>query len=176
MQKNEFSPLRRLTMTALMAALGTALAIMSKFLFGDLPVRIDLAVLPVLVVAYFLGPVESGIAYVLIDVLSSVFFYPPFLPITLAKLVAGLYFGFLLKKCSPSPTRYAILFLVYAVLLDWLYMSFALYWLQKTSIVAIMLLRAGQAAIDVVVGFSFMYFVLPKLRSSMKSQMRANRK
>ena len=63
-------PLRKLTLTAMLVAMGTALAVVSKYLFGNLPVRIDLAVCPMLTVAYVLGAWWCGGAYVMVDLLS----------------------------------------------------------------------------------------------------------
>ena len=58
---------RYMTATAMSVAIGTVLAILSKQLFGNLPIRLDLSVLAVMLMALLFGFPHGTLAAVLID-------------------------------------------------------------------------------------------------------------
>ena len=159
------NPVHSLTTTAMAIAIGTVLAIMSKQLFGNLPLRVDFSAWAVLLVSLLFGFPHGAVAYMLIDILSSIFFYPPFLPITLCKLVTGLAFDLFLPKVRRYPAKCLLLFLVNGIVIDCIAMAHALYFLQGGSISALLLLRVGSAVTNICMFLFFVYVLYPKLEA-----------
>jgi hypothetical protein len=157
--------LRYMTVTAMSVAVGTVLAILSKQLFGSLPIRLDLSVLAVMLMALLFGFPHGTLAAVLIDVLSSIFFYPPYLPITFCKLLTGLLFDLLLQKVRPAIQKGVLLFLLNGAVIDCLFMAHALYWLQGGSVASLMWIRVGSAAVNIILFTFFLYVVYPKMET-----------
>ena len=156
---------RYMTATAMSVAIGTVLAILSKQLFGNLPIRLDLSVLAVMLMALLFGFPHGTLAAVLIDVLSSIFFYPPYLPITFCKLLTGLLFDLLLQKVRPAAWKGILLFLFNGAVIDCLFMAHALYWLQGGSVGSLLLIRVGSAAVNVALYTVFLYLAYPKMEA-----------
>ena len=161
-------PLRKLTLTAMLVAMGTALAVVSKYLFGNLPVRIDLAVCPMLTVAYVLGAWWCGGAYVMVDLLSCLFLYPPFLPITLCKCASGLLFGYMLHRGGLHLKSVGVACLLNALLIDILGMTYALYLMMETPFFPLLLTRIGGGVVNACINAAFCLLALPKLQKPMQ--------
>lgn len=157
--------LRHLTVTAMAVAIGTTLAILSKQVFGNLPVRLDFSVLAVLLVSMLFGLPYGGITYVLIDVLSSIFFYPPYLPITLCKFLTGLLFDLFLNRARPKFWKTLTLFLINGIVIDCILMAHALFFLQGGSVSALLWLRTGSAAVNIGLFLFFVYGLYPRLEA-----------
>ena len=164
----KLNPVASLTVTAMSIAIGTALAIMSKQLFGNLPIRLDLSVMAVLLMSLFFGFPGGTITIVAIDVLSSVFFYPPFLPITFCKALTGLLFDFFLAKNRENRTKTFCLFLLNAIVIDCVLMAIALYKLNGGSIISMMFLRVGSGVMNIGLFWLFLYGIYPKLENPLK--------
>lgn len=157
--------LRRLTVTAMAVAIGTVLAILSKQVFGDLPVRLDFSALSVLLVSLLLGCPYGAVTYLLIDVLSSIFFYPPYLPITLCKVLTGLLFDLLLPRTRPKFYQTLLLFFANGIVIDCVFMAYALYFLQGGSVASLLVLRIGSALVNIGLFLFFIYVLYPRLAS-----------
>ena len=164
--------LRHLTVTAMAVAIGTTLAILSKQVFGNLPVRLDFSVLAVLLVSMLFGLPYGGVTYVCIDVLSSIFFYPPYLPITLCKFLTGLLFDLFLHRARPKFWKTLALFLVNGIVIDCIFMAHALYFLQGGSISALLWLRTGTAAVNIGLFLFFVYGIYPRLEAPLVRLMK----
>ncbi len=112
-----------LTLSAVAAALGVALAHLPRMISGDDAARIDFAILPILFLAVWLPPIYTGAAYMLTDVVGCFLNgYAPFLPITLVKLAFGLLMGLFLYRRPVKPLRGAFVFTSLGVLIDFLLM------------------------------------------------------
>ena len=108
-----------LTLSSIASALGVLLAYLPRVLSGDAAARLDLAILPVLFLAVAVSPVYTGAAYLLTDVVGCFLNgYPPFLPITLVKLVFGLLMGLFLYRRPVKLLRGAFVFSLLGILLD----------------------------------------------------------
>lgn len=156
-------PIRSITATAMAVAIGTTLAILSKQVFGTLPVRLDLSALAVLLMSLLFGFPHGTVTYVLIDILSSIFFYPPFLPITVCRLLSGVLFDLFLAKFRKTKWKCILLFAVNALVIDWAAMSVALYWLQGGSVFGYMALRIGSSAVNMAWFLFFVYLIYPRM-------------
>ena len=164
----KLNPVASLTVTAMSIAIGTALAIMSKQLFGNLPIRLDLSVMAVLLMSLFFGFPGGTITIVAIDVLSSIFFYPPFLPITFCKALTGLLFDVCLTKHRQNRAKIFFILLANALIIDCVLMAVALYWLQGGTIGSMMLVRIGSGVMNIGLFWRFLYGIYPKLENPLK--------
>ena len=160
-------PLRKLTLTAMLVAMGTALAVVSKYLFGSLPVRVDLAIWPMLLVAYILGISWCAVAYAMVDLLSCLFLYPPFLPITICKCLSGLLFGYVLHHHGINRKTVLVVCTLNALFIDVAAMTYALYLMMQTPFLALLFTRVGGAAVNLCINAAFCLLALPKLQKPM---------
>ena len=110
-----------LTLTAAMVALSVVFCRFLGFSATDTPFRFELGFLPVAFVAYMFGPIYSGIAYLLADVIGSFFSgYAPNLWISGCQLLTGIIMGFAFYRKKLSALRIATGFSLIAVFVDFL--------------------------------------------------------
>lgn len=110
--------------------------------------RYDLGFLPIAATGAMLGPVWSGIAYVLADIIGTVLSAQvPFFPITVCKFLFGFIMGAFFYKKELSLIRCFVCALCVCAAVDMVCMPFALYPLYGKGILAIMLSRIPQVGI-----------------------------
>ncbi len=153
----------RIALTASMTALSVVLCRFVGFAPEGTGVRLEIGFLPVAFLAQLLGPLYSGIAYLLADLLGSLvsghainFF------ITGTKLLFGVLMGlFFYKKNPPSFLRVALAFLVIGVLVDFLLMSPIFIYMYGYTVGFAFIMRAVNAAVTYPIRV-FTYYYLAK--------------
>lgn len=148
--------IKKATFTAVMAALGCALAYVPRLFTADSGGRLDLAILPILFVAQLCGPVWSMLGYGLTDLVGCLFSgYAPFLPITVCKLIAGLLLGICFYKKKFEVKRCLVSFAVLAFVVDIPLMTVALKLLQGRPWIYYVWVRPLTAALNFAVRVVF---------------------
>lgn len=110
-----------LTLTAAMVALSVVFCRFLGFSATDTPFRFELGFLPIAFVAYMFGPIYSGVAYLLADVIGSFFSgYAPNIWISGCQLLFGIIMGFAFYRKKLSALRIALGFSVIAVFVEFL--------------------------------------------------------
>ncbi len=113
-----------LTFTAAAAAMSVIVCRFLGFTPLDSPVRFDFGFLPIAVLAEMFGPVYSGIAYLVADILGSfVQGYAPNPYIAVCKLLTGVLMGVFFSRGRTSLPRVIITFTLINVFVDFLLMS-----------------------------------------------------
>ena len=159
MQKSS-TLIKKAAFTAVMAALGCALAYVPRLFTADSAGRIDLAILPVLFVAQLCGPLWSAAGYVITDLVGCLFSgYAPFPPITLCKLAGGLVIGFGFHKKTFSLGRCLLWFGILALSVDVVLMTPALRLLQGRPWLYYLWVRPLTAALNFGVRLLFVLTV-----------------
>lgn len=96
---------RALCLAGLLAAVSFALGLLSKTIFGEMPVRFTLEGLPVVLAGLVLGPVYGGLVGVLGDLLSCLLAGQTPLPlISVGAFLVGAVPGVLRLLCCRTPT------------------------------------------------------------------------
>ena len=110
--------------------------------------RYDLGFLPICAVGMLFGPVWSGVAYVLADLVGTFAVgQTPFIPITLCKFIFGFIFGLFFYKKEPRPLRIILCVLTISVAVDLIAMPISLYFLMGNSIWAVAVSRIVQVCV-----------------------------
>ena len=149
---NDRKYIKKAAFTAVMAALGCVLAYVPRLFSADGAARLDLAILPILLVAQMCGPLWSGAGYVLTDLVGCLFSgYAPFFPITVCKLVAGVLLGFGAYQRKFTDMRFFLSLVFVAAVVDFGMMSVALRWLQGRPWVYYMWVRPLTAVMNLAV-------------------------
>lgn len=113
-----------MTFTAAAAAMSVVICRFLGFTPLDSPVRFDFGFLPIALVAEMFGPVYSGAAYLVADVVGSfVQGYAPNPYITLCKLLTGVVMGLFFTRGRTSLPRVIIAFSIINVFIDFLLMT-----------------------------------------------------
>lgn len=157
-------PLRKLTATALLAAMGTALAVVPRLLtWGDIA-RLDLAILPVIVAAIALGPVWSACAYGLTDLLGCLLQgYTPFLPILACKLLVGLWLGLCLYRHHVNWKRSLLCLFVAGVVVDFALMGLSFRLFYGKAWIDLIVSRGITASLNFAVRMVFLAWAAERL-------------
>ena len=116
--------LMALTITAVAVAMSVVVCRFLGFTPLDSPVRFDFGFLPIAVIGEILGPVYSGVGYLVADVVGSFTQgYAPNPYIALCKLLSGVIMGIFFARGRTSLPRVIIAFLVINVVVDFLLMT-----------------------------------------------------
>ena len=152
--------IKKAAFTAVMAALGCALAYVPRLFTADSVIRLDLAILPILFVAQLCGPLWSMLGYVLTDLVGCLFSgYAPFFPITLCKLLAGLILGICFYKKRFTVKRCLVSFAILAAVVDIPLMAVALRLLQGRPWIYYLWMRPVTAVVNFPVRVVFALLV-----------------
>ncbi len=116
---------KTLVISALLAALSVILRLLGFPQDGTF--RIELGFIPIAVSGYLYGGIISGITYVIADIIGTLFTgMSPFFPITVCKFLMGVIYGLFFYKGNKSLKNIIFCTLVIAVLIDLVFMPFAL--------------------------------------------------
>lgn len=118
MKRKGKKQLALLTVSAAMTALAVVFTRFLGFSPEGTPFRFEIGFLPIAVTAYIAGPIYSGAAFLIADVIGSLFSgYAPNPWIALTQLLSGIIMGLFLKK-KHSLLRCTACFGVIAVLIE----------------------------------------------------------
>ena len=110
--------------------------------------RYDLGFLPIAAVGMCFGPIWSGIAYVLADLVGTFAVgQTPFIPITICKFIFGFIFGLFFYKKELSLLRIILCVLTISVIVDLIAMPLSLYVLMNRGVLAIAAERLIQVGV-----------------------------
>ena len=152
-----------LTLSAIAAALGVALAYLPHLVSLGSAARLDLAILPIIVIAVWVAPPYTGAALAAVDLLSCLTVGDEiYLPITLVKLATGLLLGLLLYKRPVKVLRGVLIFTAIAVALDFGLMTMALYPLFG-SFFAVITARAVSVPVNLILRIAFYLLLVPRV-------------
>ena len=166
-------PLRKLTATALLAAMGTALSVVPRLLTWGNVARLDLAILPVIVAAIALGPAWSTCAYGLTDLLGCLLMgETPFLPILACKLLLGLWLGLCLYHHPVNWKRSLFCLFVAGVLVDFVLMGLSLRMLLGKAWVDLVVSRSITASLNFALRMVFLAWAAERLSRLLCRAMR----
>ena len=157
-----------LTLTSVMIAMSVIFCRFLGFSAEGTPFRFEIGFLPIAFIGYMLGPIYSGMGYLVADIIGSLFSgYAPNIWISLTKLAAGLLFGFFFHKKRFNLTGTIVAFSFVAVAVDFILMSpifvYMYAWTWKYTLV----MRAINAAINLVIRVTFYYFLMRLLKKQM---------
>jgi len=156
--------LRKLTATAVLAAMGVALAYVPRILTVGGLARLDLAILPAIVAAVALGPLWSCGVYALTDLVGCLFNgYAPFLPILGCKILLGLWLGFCLYRRPIRWGRSLFCLAVAGVLVDFGLMGLSLRLFYGKPWVELIVSRSITAGLNFAVRLVFLQFAAGRL-------------
>ena len=161
--KKRVKRLFALTATSMMIALSVIFCRFIGFSPEGTPFRFELGFLPIALVGYMLGPIYGGAAYLIADIIGSLFSgYAPNVWISLCQFASGFLFGLFLHKKSLTIPRTVLCFSTVAILIDFLLKSpifvFMYGWTWSFTLGA----RAVNALINLVIR-AVTYFVLMKV-------------
>ena len=152
-----------LTLSAVAAALGVALAYLPHAISLGSAARLDLAILPIIVIAVWVAPPYTGAALAAVDLLSCLTVGDEiYLPITLVKLATGLLLGLLLYKRPVKVLRGVLIFTAIAVALDFGLMTVALYPFFG-SFFAVITARAVSVPVNLILRIAFYLLLVPRV-------------
>ena len=110
--------------------------------------RYDLGFLPIAAVGQMFGPIWSGVAYVIADLVGTFFTgQSPYPPITLCKFLFGLIFGLFFYRKKLTLPRIILCVLTISAAVDLIAMPLALSPLMKMGALAILVQRLIQVAV-----------------------------
>lgn len=156
--------LRKLTATAVLAAMGVALAYVPRILTVGGLARLDLAILPAIVAAVALGPLWSCGVYALTDLVGCLFNgYAPFLPILGCKILLGLWLGFCLYRKPIRWRRSAFCLVTAGVLIDFALMGLSLRLFYGKPWIELIVSRSVTAGLNLAVRLVFLQFAAGRL-------------
>ncbi|MBQ7377004.1 MAG: hypothetical protein IJW71_01610 [Clostridia bacterium] len=152
-----------LTLSAVATALGVALAYLPHAISLGSAARLDLAILPILLLAVWVAPPYTGAALAAVDLLSCLTVGDEiYLPITLVKLVLGLLMGLFLYRRPVKPLRGSLVFLFLALTVDFGLMTMALYPLFG-SFFAVITARAVSVPVNLLLRIAFYLLLVPRV-------------
>lgn len=165
--------LRKLTATAVLAAMGAALAYIPRILTVGGLARLDLAVLPAVVAAIAMGPVWSMSVYALTDLVGCLLNgYAPFLPILLCKILLGLWLGICLYRKPIGWRRSLFCLLAAGVFVDFALMGLSLRLFYGKSWVELIVSRSITAGLNFAVRMAFLQLAAGRLSALLCRIMR----
>ena len=148
-----------LTLSSVASALGVALAYLPHLISFGSAARLDLAILPILVISLWVAPLYSAGALATVDLLSCLTVGDEiYLPITLVKFAIGLLMGLFLYRRPVKLLRGIFVFLALALFFDFALMSLVLYPFFG-SFLAVMTARAISVPINLCLRL-FVYLLL----------------
>lgn len=146
MEQKSQIPVRTVVLTGALTALSVALRLLGWPQIGS--TRYDLGFLPIAAIGRMFGPLWSGAAYAVADVIGTPMTgQAPFLPITGCKAIFGLIMGLFLYKKRIGLGRAALCMLAVTVVVDLAAMPLALAALMRKGAWVIFAERLTQAAV-----------------------------
>ncbi len=159
------SPVYRLTLVASMTALSVVLCRFLGFAPMDSSIRFEIGFLPIAILGEALGPLYSGAAYLLADILGSfVQGYPPNLWISGCKLLFGILLGVFFYKRRATLLRAVLVFTLIAVFIDIVAMTPIFIYMYGQPPAAAYAIRAVNAAANLPLRIVSYYYLSKALR------------
>ena len=152
-----------LTLTSVMIAMSVVFCRFIGFSPEGTPFRFEIGFLPIAYLGYMLGPLYSGLAYLIADIIGSLFSgYAPNIWISACQFLSGFLFGIFLHKKKLSLIRTLLAFGTVAILVDFLLKSPVFVFMYDWTWGFTLGTRAINAAINLVVRV-VTYYILAKL-------------
>ncbi len=169
-----------LSVSAAMTAMSVILCRFLGFSPEDSPLRFEIGFLPIAFVAELFGPLWSGAAYLVADIIGSLISgYAPNPWISLCKLLTGIIMGLMLSyaiyKKKPGISRILILFSLNAVIVDFLLMSPVMMWMYGHSPALAFSERALNAALNLPIRILVFYFVRKAMDKPLRQIMKSTK-
>ncbi len=152
-----------LTLASVAAALGVALAYLPHVISFGSAARLDLAILPILVISVWVAPLYSAGALATVDLLSCLTVGDQiYLPITLVKFAVGLLMGLFLYRRPVRLLRGVFVFPFLAVFVDFGLMTLALRPLFG-SYIAVLTVRAPMVPVNLCLRLLTYLLLVPQI-------------
>ena len=181
MQKKTNKTILALSVTAAMTALSVVFCRFIGFSPENTAFRFEFGFLPIAFVAELFGPLWSGVAYLVADIIGSLFSgYAPNPFISACKLLTGAFMGLFLShgiyKKRPSILRIILAFSLIAVFVDFLLMSPILMALYGWTAAVTFGMRAINAAINLPIRIASFYLIRRAMDKPLSEFMKKNLK
>ena len=129
------------------------------------PFRFEIGFLPIAVAAYAFGPLYSGLAFLIADIIGSLYSgYAPNIFISLCQLLSGAAMGFFFHKKNISLSRTIIAFSAIAVVIEIIAKSPIFVFMYAWSWDYTILTRLLNALINLPIRVTTFYFLMKALK------------